>query len=52
MLKNPTFENLNKFMINYSDAVIQGSESINNKVLQYMKDSNLPIMNFPGQRGL
>ena len=48
MLKNPTFENLSKFAISYSDAVIQGSESINSKVLQFMKDSNLPIMNFPG----
>ena len=49
MLKNPTFENLSKFAISYSDAVIQGSESINSKVLQFMKDSNLPIMNFPGE---
>ena len=50
MLKNPSFENLSKFAINYSDAVIQGSENINNKVLQFMKDSNLPIMNFPGKK--
>ena len=49
ILKNPTFENLSKFAINYSDAVIQGSENINTEVLQYMKDSNLPIMNFPGE---
>ena len=49
MLKNPTFENLSKFAISYSDAVIQGSESINSKVLQFMKDSNLPIMSFPGE---
>ena len=49
MLKNPTFENLSKFAISYSDAVIQGSKSINSKVLQFMKDSNLPIMNFPGE---
>ena len=49
MLKNPTFENLSKFAISYSDAVIQGSENINSKVLQVMKDSNLPIMNFPGE---
>ena len=49
MLKNPTFENLSKFAISYSDAVIKGSESINSKVLQFMKDSNLPIMNFPGE---
>ena len=49
ILKNPTFENLSKFAINYSDAVIQGAKNINTKVLQYMKDSNLPIMNFPGE---
>ena len=49
MLKNPSFENLNKFAIRYSDAVIQGSESINNKVLKYANESDLPFMKFPGK---
>ena len=48
MLQNPTFENLSKFAIGYSDAVIQGSENINKKVLDYMKNSDLPFMGYPG----
>ena len=49
MLQNPTFENLSKFAIGYSDAVIQGSENINKKVLDYMKNSELPCMGYPGE---
>ena len=48
-LRNPTFENLSKFAISYSDAVIQGSENINKKVLDYMKKSELPFMGYPGE---
>ena len=49
LLKDPTFENLNKFAISYSDAVIQGSEKINEGVSKYMKDSELPFMGYPGE---
>ena len=49
LLTYPTFENLNKFAIKYSDAVIQGSEKINEGVSKYMKDSELPFMAFPGE---
>lgn len=49
VLQNPTFENLSKFAIGYSDAVIQGSENIDKKVFDYMKDSELPFMGYPGE---
>ena len=49
LLKNPTFENLNKFAISYSDAIIQGSENINDEVSKHMKDSELPFMTYPGE---
>lgn len=49
LLTDPTFENLNKFAIKYSDAVIQGSEKINEGVSKYMKDSELPFMAYPGE---
>jgi len=48
-LRSPTFENLSKFAISYSDAIIQGSENINKKVLDYMKESELPFMEYPGE---
>ena len=47
-LHNPTYENLSKFAINYSDAVIQGSKNINSKVLQHINDCDLPFMDYPG----
>ena len=49
LLRNPTFENLSKFAVSYSDAVIQGSKNINKKVLDYMKKSELPFMGYPGE---
>ena len=47
-LHNPTYENLSKFAINYSDAVIQGSKNINSKVLKHINDCDLPFMDYPG----
>ena len=49
LLRNPTFENLSKFAISYSDAIIQGSKNINKNVLDYMKKSELPFMKYPGE---
>ena len=49
LLRNPTFENLSKFAVSYSDAVIQGSENIDKNVLDYMKKSELPFMGYPGE---
>jgi starch synthase len=39
ILENPTFENVSKFAINYSDALIQGSENIHPEVAEYIKES-------------
>tara|TARA_Y100001968_G_C19438310_1_gene761056 strand:- start:2636 stop:3472 length:837 start_codon:yes stop_codon:yes gene_type:complete len=51
LLKNPTFINLNKFAINYSDAIIQGSKNINPQILKYIKKSKLPFMPYAGDEG-
>ena len=48
-LQNPNYENLSKFAINYSDAVIKGSKNINTNVLKHIKDSELPFMDYPGE---
>jgi starch synthase len=39
LIENPTFENVSKMAINFSDAVIQGSENIDSGVLNYISDS-------------
>lgn len=39
VIEQPTFENVSKLAINFSDAVIQGSESINPQVLEHISES-------------
>lgn len=39
MIKDPTYVNVNKMAIDYSDAVIQGTENINPAVKEYIKSS-------------
>ena len=49
LLKNPTYQNLTKCAINYSDALIQGSEKINQEIMRYIEVINKPIMDYPGE---
>lgn len=46
VIKEPTFVNLNKLAIDYSDATIKGSETINSELESYMKDSNKPFLGY------
>ena len=39
ILSDPTFVNLSKLAVDYSDATIKGSETINEEVENYMKSS-------------
>ena len=39
-LENPTFENVSKLAINYSDAIIKGTENINEEVEKYIHSSD------------
>jgi len=43
-LNNSTFVNLNKFAIDYADAVIQGSEQIDDKITDHIASSGKPFM--------
>lgn len=45
-LKEPTFVNLSKLAIDYSDATIKGSESINTEVEGYMRESGKPFLDY------
>ena len=50
-VKNVTdasINNLHQFAIDYSDAVIQGSQEISDQVLSHIKSTNKPFMEFPG----
>ena len=50
-VKNVTdasINNLHKFAIDYSDAVIQGSQEISDQVLSHINSANKPFMEFPG----
>ena len=49
LLKKSNINNLHKFAIDYSDAVIQSSSNISKDVLTHIKSSGKPFMNFPGK---
>ena len=44
MIGNPTFDNLNKFAISYSDAVVQGSKKLSKNLLDFIKSNNIPVL--------
>ncbi|TCO08253.1 glycogen/starch synthase [Natronoflexus pectinivorans] len=48
-LEDPTWENLTKLAINMSDAVIQGSPTINEEVKKYAQDSGKPFLDYKNE---
>lgn len=48
-LKTPDFVNLNKIAINFSDAVVAGSEKIDSKISAYIKDSGKPFLAYQNE---
>ncbi|HAJ99461.1 MAG TPA: glycogen synthase [Bacteroidales bacterium] len=46
LLSNPTFVNLSKVAIHYSDAVIIGSPEINPEVAEFARQSNKPLLEY------
>ena len=48
MLKEPNINNLHKHAIDYADAVVQASADIDKEVLDYIKTSEKPFMEYPG----
>jgi len=46
IVKNPDFVNISKLAIKYSDAVIIGSEVINDEISKYIKTISKPVLAF------
>lgn len=46
VLNDPTFVNLSKLAIDYSDATIKGSETINTELEDYMKAAEKPFLDY------
>jgi len=46
VIKEPSFVNLSKLAIDYSDATIKGSETINSELESYMKASGKPFLDY------
>lgn len=40
---------LEKLALDYSDGVVAATESVNAEILEYAKNKNLPILNYPGE---
>ena len=47
-LKDATIINLHKTAIDYADAIVQASPTINKKVLTHINNSKKPFLNYPG----
>lgn len=45
-LENPTFENLTKFAMEYSDGIIKGSGSLNGEIKTYIDKTGKPVMEY------
>jgi starch synthase len=45
-LTKPTYENLSKFAIDFSDGVIFGSQKINDEVANYAKSTGKPVLDY------
>jgi starch synthase len=46
VLKDPNYVNVSKFGINYSDAIIKGTQRINNDVEKYIKSTGKPYLGY------
>ena len=46
VIGEPTFENYSKLVVDYADAVIKGSETINPEVEQYIKSSGKKFLDY------
>lgn len=47
--KNFDFMELGKLAINYSDGIIEADKNVNQELLNYSSEKNLPILRFPGE---
>lgn len=48
-LKDPTFANVSKFAMDYSDAVIQGTETLSADMKKYLKALNKPVLEYKNE---
>ena len=48
-VQSPTTNNLHRFAIDYSDAVVEASDGIEKELLSYIHCSGKPFMKYPGE---
>ena len=48
-LKNPTYSNLSKLAINWSDAVVKGEQGIDSELIKHSVKSGKPILEHPAE---
>ncbi|MBO7529107.1 MAG: glycogen/starch synthase [Bacteroidales bacterium] len=48
-LKNPTYANIQKSALDFSDAIVMASPNINPEVEKYARSLNKPILEYPGE---
>lgn len=46
LIQDPTFENLTKFAVQYSDAIIKGSKDLDESIVSFIEDTGKPVMEY------
>ena len=46
IIKEPTFENVSKMAVDYSDAVIKGTKKINDEIEKYIQSSKKLFLDY------
>lgn len=52
MIADPTFENLSKFAMQYSDGIIVGSNDLNGEIKSYIDTTGKPVMQYADPESL
>lgn len=50
-IKNPTFDNMNALGIEHADALVVGSDKLNDTTMDKIKSVGIPVLDFPGNDG-
>lgn len=52
LIKDPTFENLSKFAMQYADGVIEGSGDLNGELKKYIDSLSKPVLEYSDEEAL
>lgn len=48
LLKEPTYKNLSRYAVQFSDGIVLGEQTVDNEVLKYALKLKKPVLEYPG----